>query len=242
VLLEGNIDVSIILCAYNEGDVIEDAIARVSEVMRNYGRGYEIIVVDDGSTDDTLFKALKYMKDKGGGHVRVLSRRRNMGKGSAIKTGFKNSKGRFIVLLDGDLDVDPTPIPAYVEALKECDVAVASKWHPNSRTNVSIKRKILSLGFNILARIFVGIKLKDTQTGLKALRREVLEKLSAKLVVERYAFDLELLGACNHCGYKILELPVNVRINSMIGLKDIFRMALDLFKIFYRLRILKCYK
>jgi glycosyltransferase involved in cell wall biosynthesis len=242
MLLEGNIDVSVILCAYNEGDVIEDTISRVSEVMRNYGRSYEIIVVDDGSIDDTRFKAFKYIRDNGDGHVRVISHERNLGKGSAIKTGFKHSKGRFIVILDSDLDVDPTLIPEYVEALKECDVAVASKWHPNSRTNVSIKRKMLSFGFNILAKIFAGIKLRDTQTGLKALRREVLEKLMSKFVVQRYAFDLELVGACNHSGYKILELPVNVRINSMVGLKDIVRMAFDLFKISYRLRVLKCYQ
>ncbi|MEM1551210.1 MAG: glycosyltransferase family 2 protein [Candidatus Bathyarchaeia archaeon] len=237
-----SVDVSVILCAYNEGKVIGDAIARVVRVMNGAGYNFEVIVVDDGSQDDTKFKVVKYIEANGDKPVKVLRHEKNLGKGSAIKTGFANSRGRYIVILDGDLDVDPELIPSYVKALEKNDVAVASKWHPMSRIAVPLKRKTLSFGFNILAKIFTGIKLRDTQTGLKALRREVLERLSPKLVVNRYAFDLELVGACNHSGYKIVELPVNVRINNMVGFRDILRMALDLLKVAYRLRVLKRYQ
>ncbi|MEM3640788.1 MAG: glycosyltransferase family 2 protein [Candidatus Bathyarchaeia archaeon] len=237
-----SVDVSVILCAYNEGKVIGDAIARVVQVMNGAGYNFEVIVVDDGSQDDTKYKVVKYIEANGDKPVKVMRHEKNLGKGSAIKTGFANSRGRYIVILDGDLDVDPELIPSYVKALEKNDVAVASKWHPMSRIAVPLKRKTLSFGFNILAKIFTGIKLRDTQTGLKALRREVLERLSPKLVVNRYAFDLELVGACNHSGYKIVELPVNVRINNMVGFRDILRMALDLLKVAYRLRVLKCYQ
>lgn len=242
MLLNKSVDVSVILCAYNEGKVIGDAIARVVRVMNGAGYNFEVIVVDDGSQDDTKFKVVKYIEANGDKPVKVLRHEKNLGKGSAIKTGFANSRGRYIVILDGDLDVDPELIPSYVKALEKNDVAVASKWHPMSRIAVPLKRKTLSFGFNILAKIFTGIKLRDTQTGLKALRREVLERLSPKLVVNRYAFDLELVGACNHSGYKIVELPVNVRINNMVGFRDILRMALDLLKVAYRLRVLKRYQ
>jgi glycosyltransferase involved in cell wall biosynthesis len=165
-----------------------------------------------------------------------------MGKGNAIKMGFAHSQGDSIVVIDGDLDVDPTFIPNYVEALKTNDIAVASKWHPQSRTTVTLKRKILSFGFNALSRLLTGIKLTDTQTGLKAFRREVLERMAPKFVVKRYAFDLELIGACNHAGYRIVDLPVDVCIRSMISFREIFRMTVDMFGIAYRLRVLKYYQ
>jgi len=240
--LKDGVDVSVILCAYNEGRIIWDTIARVDDVMRRSRLNYEILVVDDGSEDDTRQKAVRYMEERGNGCLKVIGYEVNRGKGNAIKTGFAHARGKFVVVVDSDLDVDPALIPRYIEALKESDVAVASKWHPQSHTRVSLKREILSFGFNILSRISTGIKLKDTQTGLKAFRREVLERLAPKLVVNRYAFDLELIGACNHSGYKIVELPVNVRINSMVCFREILKMALDMLKIGYRLRVLKCYQ
>ena len=242
ILLKDKVDVSIILCAYNEGKVIGNALAKVEKVMKRTDWNYEIIVVDDGSQDDTREKAVKYMGGDRNGRIKVVSHKQNMGKGNAVRTGFIHSKGNFIVIIDGDLDVDPVFIPKYIKALKKNDVAVASKWHPDSYTRITFKRKLLSFGFNILSKLFTGVKLKDTQTGLKAFRREILEKLWPKLVVNRYAFDLELVGACNHSGYKIVELPVKVHIHNMVSFKEVFRMALDMLRIAYRLRVLKYYQ
>lgn len=240
--MEDKIDVSVILCAYNEGNVIEDAIDRVNNVMMDTALNYEIIVVDDGSSDDTRKKAVKYADEKGIGRLKIIGYEGNLGKGNAIKTGFFHSRGESVVVIDSDLDVDPKLIPRYVEALKWSDIAVASKWHPQSCTAVTLKRRILSFGFNALSRLFTGIKLKDTQTGLKAFRRQVLNRMAPKFIVKRYAFDLELIGACNHAGYKIVDLPVNVNIQSMVTFKEILRMTLDMFGIAYRLRVLKYYQ
>jgi len=240
--MRDEVDVSVILCAYNEGNVIDDSIDRVDRVMMDTGWSYEIIVVDDGSVDDTRQKAVKYTGKNGNSHLKVVGFEKNMGKGNAIKMGFEHSKGNFVVVIDGDLDVDPSLIPGYVEALKTHDIAVASKWHLESHTVVTLKRKILSFGFNVLSRLLTGIKLIDTQTGLKAFRRSVLERMSPKLLVRRYAFDLELIGACNHAGYRIVDLPVDVHIKSMVSFKDILRMALDMLRVAYRLRVLKYYQ
>lgn len=233
---------SVILCAYNEGNVIGDAIDKVDLVMMKTGWSYEIIIVDDGSLDDTRQKAVKYRDEKGNGCLKVVGYEKNMGKGNAIIAGFAHAAGDFVVFIDSDLDVDPKLIPSYVEALKTSDIAVASKWHPQSHTVVTLKRKVLSFGFNVLSKLLTGIKLKDTQTGLKAFRRRVLERMAPKFVVKRYAFDLELMSACNHCGFKIVDLPVDVHIKSMVSFKEIFRMTLDMFQIAYRLRILKYYQ
>jgi glycosyltransferase involved in cell wall biosynthesis len=210
--------------------------------MGETGWNYEIVVVDDGSLDDTRQKATVYVNGKCGDRLKVIGYEKNMGKGNAIKTGFANARGEFVVVIDSDLDVNPSFIPSYVEALKTNDIAVASKWHPQSHTEVTLKRRVLSFGFNALSRLLTGIKLRDTQTGLKALRRQVLDRMSPKFVVNRYAFDLELIGACNHAGYRIVALPVDVSIKSMVSFKEIFRMTIDMVKIAYRLRVLKYYQ
>jgi len=234
--------VSVILSAYNEGNVIDSTVDEVNNVMTKTEWDYEIIVVDDGSLDDTRQKALRYMKERGRDHLKVVGYKKNVGKGNAIKIGFAHAQGDFVVVIDSDLDVDPGLIPRYVEALKTSDIAVGSKWHPQSHTTITLKRKILSFGFNALSRLFTGIKLKDTQTGLKAFRREVLERMMPKFIVKRYAFDLELIGACNHAGYRITDLPVDVHIKSMVGFNDILKMASDMVKVAYRLRVLKYYQ
>ena len=192
--------------------------------------------------DDTRERAVSYRDRNGRSYLKVLSYQKNMGKGNAVKVGFEQARGDFIVVMDSDLDVDPIHIPRYVEALKSSDIAVASKWHSESHASVALKRKVLSFGFNVLSRLFTGIKLKDTQTGLKAFRRSVLDRMISKLVVERYAYDLELMAACNHCGFRITSLPVDVHVESTIRLREILRMAFDLFRIAYRLRILKYYQ
>jgi glycosyltransferase involved in cell wall biosynthesis len=240
--LDDRIDVSVVLCAYNEENVIEDTIHSVNIVMDQTGWNYEIIVVDDGSSDHTRKRAAEYVGTSHNGHLKVIGYEKNMGKGNAIKTGFVHAQGDFIVVIDSDLDVDPTMIPSYVKALENNDIVVASKWHPRSRTEITLKRKVLSYGFNVLSRLLTGIKLTDTQTGLKAFRREVLERMAPKFVVKRYAFDLEVIGACNHAGYRISVLPVDVHIESMVSFKEILRMILDMFGIAYRLRVLKYYQ
>jgi len=240
--LEDVIDVSVILCAYNEGAVIGDSIDKVDNVMMKTGWNYEIVVVDDGSVDDTREKADECRRERNGNHLKVIGYEKNAGKGAAMRTGFAHSEGRFVVAIDSDLDVDPYLIPNYVEALKTNDIAVASKWNPRSRTTMTSRRKILSFGFNALSRLLTGIKLRDTQTGLKAFRRTVFERMAPKFKVERYAFDLEMMSACNHAGFKIVELPVNVHVESMVSFREILRMSTDMVKVAYRLRVKKYYQ
>jgi len=240
--MEDVIDVSVILCAYNEGDVIEDSIDKVDNVMMKTGWNYEIVVVDDGSLDDTMERARKCRRGDSNDRLKVVGYKKNAGKGAAIRTGFAHTKGKFVVAIDSDLDVDPHLIPNYVEALKTNDIAVASKWNPKSRTVMTSKRKVLSFGFNALSRLLTGIKLRDTQTGLKAFRRTVFERMAPKFLVERYAFDLEMMSACNHAGFKIVELPVNVHVESMVCFKEILRMSRDMVEVAYRLRVKKYYQ
>jgi len=233
-------ELSLILPAYNEGDTIEVVVERVDRAVGKTGLGYELIVVDDGSVDDTRIKVINYADNNA--HVRVVGYGRNMGKGHAIKTGFAHARGDAVVFIDSDLEIDPRQITHYVEALRHGDVVVASKWHPQSRVEVPLMRKFLSYGFNVLVRLLTGIRLRDTQTGLKAVRRKALEKVFSRLAVKRFAFDVELLAVANLYSLKIVELPVNIRMCGLFNLREVWRIFIDLLGIAYRLRVLKWYQ
>jgi len=232
-------ELSLIMPAYNEEDKIDLVIERVDSLARRMKLSYELIVVDDGSVDETRLKVDKYAKIND--HVKVVGLENNMGKGFAIKTGFLNATGDAVVFIDSDLDVDVEQVSRYIDALKENDIAVGSKWHKESVVEVSKRRKLLSHGFNILVRLFTGVNLNDTQTGLKAVRREVFEEVFKRLSIKRYAFDVELLVLTRIFGLRVIELPVQLKLNNSFRLYEVCRMLFDLLSITYRLRIKKGY-
>jgi hypothetical protein len=101
---------------------------------------------------------------------------------------------------------------------------------------------MLSIGFHNIARLLTGITVSDTQTGLKAFRRESLDRILPLLSVKRYAFDVEVLAVAQLLGMRVVEMPVNIRMDAHFKLKDVFRMVIDLLGIAYRLRITHWYK
>ena len=238
--MTGSPELSLVMPAYNEADNIEMVVNRVDRIVRKTGLKYELIVVDDGSVDDTRVRAINFANNNG--HTKVVSYSRNMGKGHAIKTGFAHSTGDALIFMDSDLDIDPRHIARYAEALRFGDIVIASKWHPQSRVKAPLIRRFLSHSFNALVKLLVGVKVSDTQTGLKAVKRNVMEKVFPRLAVKRYAFDVELLAVANIFGFKILELPVSIRLTRSFSVREWLRMLLDLIGIAYRLRIIKFYQ
>jgi len=231
---------SLVMPAYNEGRTIEEVIYKVDNVVRQTGLKYELIIVDDGSVDDTRKKAINSANNNS--HVKVVSYRTNIGKGHALKSGFAHAKGDAVIFMDSDLDIDPGQVIRYVEALEHGDVVIASKWHPQSNVEIPLMRRFLSHGFNVLVKLLIGIKVSDTQTGLKAVRRDPLDIIFSKLAIKRYAFDVELLALANLRGLKVVELPVNMRMRSIFSFREVWRMFLDLLGITYRLRVIRWYQ
>src|SRR3989304_2827532 len=207
------VEVSSVIPAYNEESFIENARGTLDEAVKSRKLQYEIVVVDDGSNDKTLLRATTYANRNG--HVRVVSCNNNVGKGYAIKKGFMQKNG---------------------------DIVVASKWHPDSRVSMPLKRRILSHGFNVLVRALTGVKLKDTQVGLKAIKKSAFKGVFPRLCVKRYAFDVELLTLANLYNLRIIEMPAHLRIEGLISLKDMFKMFMDLLGIAYRLRVVHWYQ
>jgi glycosyltransferase involved in cell wall biosynthesis len=200
----GQVELSFVIPAYNEEVFIEDMLGTLDLVVKGKRLQYEIVVVDDGSQDKTFTRALKYAQRNG--HVKVIRYAKNAGKGYAIKTGFMKATGDVIIFIDGDMEIDLKTISKYVTALEHADVVIATKWHPKSEVSLSLGRKIMSRTFNVLVRILVGFNLKDTQVGLKVMKRSAVDNIFPRLAVKRYAFDVELLAVANLYGLKIVEI------------------------------------
>jgi glycosyltransferase involved in cell wall biosynthesis len=233
-------NLSVVLPAYNVGETISLVIERTESVAKKTGLQYELLVVDDGSEDDTRQEVLR--SSKGNGSVRLVGYADNLGKGFALTKGFFDSIGDLIVFLDADTDVEPESVIDFVDALRDADLVIASKRHPKSKIEAHFSRKLLSYGFNVIVRLLVGMEIKDTQTGLKAVRKSALQQVFPLLSVKRYAFDVELIAVSKLLNLKIVELPVELRLNNGFKTKEIFRMLLDVLGIAYRSRIAKCYQ
>ena len=200
--------VSVIIPAYQEESGIADALTRLLDVLDDSGRMYEILVVSDGSTDDTAQRA----RSVGRPEVTVYEYSPNRGKGHALAVGVERTEYPLVVFIDGDLDLDPVVIPGYLELIESgaADGVVGSKVHPDSVVDYPWSRRLLSRVFRWLTRLLVGLDLGDTQTGLKAFRRDVMADVASQCDSEGFAFDLELLCRLNDRGATIVEAPVTL--------------------------------
>jgi glycosyltransferase involved in cell wall biosynthesis len=175
-------------------------------------------------------------------HVRIISYPTNIGKGYAVRTGFMESSGDIVIFADSDMEIDLTTISKYLDALREGDIVIASKRHPDSKVEVPFSRKLMSQVFNNLVRLLTGIPLNDTQSGLKAMRKSAFIDIIPRLAIKRYAFDVELLAVANLYGLKVVEMPVMLNLDASFKMKQIGLMFIDLLGIAYRLRIIHWYQ
>ena len=236
----GEVKVSFVVPAYNEEDSIGATLGTLDEIVTREMETYEIVLVDDGSKDKTLSKAIEYGLQKG--HVTLVRYVKNMGKGYATRTGFAKARGEIVVFTDGDQEIDMHTISRYIDALHYGDIVIASKWHPDSQVKTPFVRKIMSCGFNVLVRLLTGVPFKDTQAGLKAMKKSVLEEIFPRLAVKRYAFDVELLAVSRLYGLKVVEMPVTLKLNASFKIREIGKMFIDLLGIAYRLRLIHWYQ
>lgn len=235
---------SIVIPAYKEERNIYQTVKSICEVHDKLEYGYEVIVVDDGSPDETAEEARRYNSAK----VNVVSYATNQGKGYAIKRGVREAKGDIITFTDAGGDFPPEQFDRYVKLLElfDADIVIGSKRHPASKVHYPLKRRIFSYIYHVMIRLLFGLRVTDTQAGLKLLRRKAALDVIPRVVVDQYAFDLELLVIAFQLGYRrIFEAPVELNFNSLnssISLKAIRLMVRDTFSIFYRAKILNYYR
>lgn len=237
--------ISVIVPTYKQEKTIKRDLKNILTAFEGGIVGYdaEVICVVDGMLDDTYKEALK-VKDK---RLRVYGYKKNMGKGYAVRYGMSKAKGDLISFLDAGMDISPKSMTMLLTHMQwyNADVIVGSKRHPVSQVNYPLLRKILSYGYYFGVKILFGLRLTDTQSGIKLFKRKVIEKIISKLLVKTYAMDIEMLAVAYHFGFtRIFEAPIEVRFNkqtSRIKWRTIFWMIWDTMAVFYRLRILHYY-
>jgi len=237
--------ISILIPAFNEEESIIFTIKETIKVFDELNKDYEVVVIDDGSSDNTYNNVTGNLGIFNG-RVKVEKYIPNMGKGFAVKYGFNFVTGDYVLFLDADLDLHPSQITNFLKLIKEerADVVIGSKRNKDSIVDYPISRKILSTGYYFLIRLLFGLPVKDTQTGFKLFKYKAFKTGISKIIVKKYAFDLELLVVLNKLGYKIVEGPIYLkptRKYGRIGLKDIFNILWDTLAVFYRLYIKRFY-
>jgi len=217
------IDCSVVVPLYDESQVVEELYSRLTKVMTEIGLDYELIFVNDGSTDNTL-DLLKKVAHKDS-HVVIVELRRNFGQTPALAAGFDNTRGDMIISMDGDLQHMPEEIPKFLEKLNQ-GYDVVSGWREKRVDNL-IMRKIPSRAANWLASKISGVEIHDFGTTFKAYRREIIDNLN--LYGEMHRFIPALLSSS---GAKIIEIPIkNIERphgSSNYGISRTFRVAFDL--------------
>jgi glycosyltransferase involved in cell wall biosynthesis len=236
--------ISVVIPAFNEAMLVTRCLRETVVALEDLGCAYEVILVDDGSDDGTLELARSVADAMP--RVRAIGHEVNAGKGSALMRGAVSALGDLVLFVDADLEVHPNQLDLLYETMEfyDADVVIGSKLHPRAQVEVPRGRRTLTLGYYFLVRTLFRLPVHDTQTGLKLYKREVLLRVLPRLLVKRFAHDLELLVNAHRLGYKIVEAPVVVtrtRPFPRIGRIDVWHVAIDTAAIWYRTYVRRWY-
>lgn len=237
-----SVELSIVVPYYNPGPRLATNVARLLDVLSTAGVGFEVIAVSDGSTDGSA----ETLEGLGGGALRRVTLPRNAGKGEALRVGLAMGRGSWLGFIDADGDLSPELLGPFVSLMRlyEPDVILGSKRHPMSDVHYPPLRRAYSWGYQQLIRVLFRLRVRDTQTGIKLIRREVLAAVLPRMVEKRFAFDLELFVVARHLGYeRLFEVPIRIeeRFSSTISAPAVGRIFLDTLAIWYRLHVLRHY-
>jgi glycosyltransferase involved in cell wall biosynthesis len=217
-------EISVVVPMRNESPNVESVYSELTAVLGAFGRPYEVVVVDDGSTDDTFAKLADVQRRDA--HVRVIRFRRNFGQTAAFAAGFAHARGRFIVTSDGDLQNDPQDIPGMIETLERDRLDIVCGWRKD-RKDPFLNRRLPSLIANRVISLTTGVHLNDYGCSLKVFRAEVVKPM--KLYGEMHRF---LPAIASEFGVSIGEKVVNHRARvhgrSKYGISRTLRVVLDL--------------
>ena len=201
--------ISVVIPAYNESGRIRESLGKIIKFFKRHKLKNEIIVVDDGSKDDTIKVARAAMKDAK--NSVLLENKKNMGKGCSVKRGMLKAKGDLLLFSDADLSTPIDELRKLIVYAGKYDVIIASRALPGS--NIVVRqpkaRELLGKIFNLLVRIFLVRGVRDTQCGFKLFTKKAAGIIFKRQTVDGFAFDVELLYIAKKHGLKIKEVPVS---------------------------------
>ena len=223
--------VSLVIPMYNEGSIINEALATFSEYMKKTFEDFELIFVDDGSTDGCgdLVEAA-YDKDA---RIRLCRYTPNRGKGYAVRTGVLAAEGDLILFTDCDNAYGEDAVGALADTLVQtgADIVVGSRnLSKDGYEGYTAIRKLASKTYIKVISIAAGFKLSDSQCGIKGFRRDIAKKIFSNCEVDRFAFDLEVIMIATKIGAKIAEMPVKIinhRESTVHIVRDSIKMLRD---------------
>ncbi|MDR4503194.1 MAG: glycosyltransferase family 2 protein [Candidatus Scalindua sp.] len=221
-----DIDVSIVIPLYNEEESIRSLYDSVTQVMKGLHTNYEIIIVDDGSSDATFLRAKAIRQSDF--RLKVIKFRKNYGQTPAMQAGFEHAKGKIVISMDGDLQNDPEDIPRFLEKIEE-GYDIVCGWRKNRKDKL-VSRKVPSKIANWLIGKITGVKIHDNGCSLKAYRSATIKE--TKLYSEMHRF---IPAMTSIMGARYTEIVVNHHARkfgtSKYGLSRIWKVFLDIFTI-----------
>jgi len=229
-------EVTVVLPFYNPGaSVLCETVCRSAETLSRTGVTFEIIAVDDGSTDGSS-KALEGLLT---GVVRTVVLPKNRGKGHALRVGMSEGRGRFVGFIDADGDIPPEVLADFVAATAaRPDIVYGSKRH-GTRVNYPMSRRLYSWGYRRLVKALFHLAVTDTQTGVKLVRAEVVWDVLPLMVEEGFVFDLELFCVAHELGFDDwveLPVPIEKRLSSRVTPGSVISISLGTLAVFRRHR------
>lgn len=240
---------TVVVPAYNEGKVIRENLIKMCEVIGSKYDDYEIVPVNDGSSDNTHEQIMLAANNPAtNGKIHPVSYSDNKGKGGAIRSGVEAAKGDYIGFLDADLDISADHIVDYYTAILSggYDVIIGSKMHKDSKLNYPLARKVFSWCYFVMLKVLFGLSVLDTQTGVKLYRGDLIRGIVPIQRVDGFAFDIEILALAASKGATIHQMPVNIVFSrnesfGRISMADVWKMFTDTWKIWWNLKVRRNY-
>lgn len=202
---------SVVIPVFNEEAIIKDNVEKVVKFLLGKKYSWELIVVDDGSVDNSRIEISAFAKALAGKqNFRYIKHKKNLGKGAAVKTGMCTARGTYIIFMDADLSVPLGYIDDILIALKKSDVAIGSRRVEGAviKKHQPIVRESMGRVFTKLTQVIMGVGVSDFTCGFKGFRREAAVNVFSKSRVARWAYDAEILFLAKRLGYKIVQVPV----------------------------------
>ena len=237
---------SIIVPAYKQEKTIVKDVKNIQKELRKLGCAFEIIVVVDGHADNTYAEIQSYKSRS----VKIMAYDENQGKGHAVRYGMLYAKGDVIGFIDAGMELNPKGLSILLADFQKnkADIVIGSKRHPLSKVFYPRKRRVISYLSQKFIKVLFGLDVTDTQVGMKFFRKSVIRKVLPRLLVKKFAFDVEILSVAYYLGYtKIYEAPVELNYNfegSIISqnmIKALYNTLWDTCAVFYRLKIIHYY-
>jgi glycosyltransferase involved in cell wall biosynthesis/O-antigen/teichoic acid export membrane protein len=236
------VDLTLVVPFHNPGPGFAQRVTDCVNVLGATGLTFEILAVSDGSTDHSE-DSLPHLRSE---TLRVVQLEESQGNGAALREGLLQGRGRYLGFLSSDGALSPNLLLEFAKVIAEDapDIAFGSKRHPQSRVAYPPLRRLFSFSYEQLTRLLFRAPLRDTQTGIKVIRRDVLIAVLPSMVEKNFGFDLELFVVAREMGYSdFVEIPVEIdaKFPSTVSVRSVRGLLWDTMAIFYRLRILRYY-